>query len=42
MMSDLPPVPATKPAYQGFSIGGDGRIRVRVHVPSVKYDTGKR
>jgi hypothetical protein len=36
MSADIPPVPATKPAYAGFDIGKDGQIWVRVSVPSVK------
>jgi hypothetical protein len=37
---DVPPVPHTKPAYSGFSIGGDGRIWVRVRSRSEKVDPG--
>lgn len=32
MSAELPPVPMTKPAYREFSIGGDGRIWVRLYV----------
>jgi hypothetical protein len=36
LSAEIPPTPATKPAYSGFDIGDDGQIWVRVHVPAVK------
>jgi hypothetical protein len=36
LTSEIPPVPRTKPAYSGFSIGDDGEIWVRVYVSAEK------
>ncbi len=36
LSAEIPPTPATKPAYSGFDIGDDGQIWVRVHVQAEK------
>jgi hypothetical protein len=34
LTSDIPPVPAVKPAYHGFSFADDGSIWVHLHTPA--------
>jgi hypothetical protein len=36
LSAEIPPVPETKPPFNGFDIGSDGQIWVRVATPAVK------